>query len=408
MNAEHSAVSPLNFLPEIRASFPPRVSIADVTLREGEQAAEVSFSKEEKLALARRLDEIGVAQIEVGWPSKVAQDREVLGLLKQEGLRARTQALAALYGDGWRTGVDAAIDSGADVVALLHATSDVRLQYSERMNREQVVEKAVEAVTYASGRGALIAFTAVDAPRTDLLFLEEIVRATVAAGADRIILPDTVGGAGPEAMHFLVKQVCSWVDVPIHVHCHNDFGLAVANALAAVRAGATIVDAAVNGLGERSGNPRLDELAVSLELLYGVESGLDLSKLTGLSQFVAEMTDLPLPFNKPLVGEYAFSHKLDLHVRRVLEHPPVFEALAPELVGNRRVIPLGRHVGPFIIRLKLHELGLTASDAQVAELVARVEERAVATKRAVSNEAFAALARDLLGDGGPKGQTDRR
>jgi isopropylmalate/homocitrate/citramalate synthase len=401
MPSTESAVSPLNFLPEVRAEYPERVTIADVTLREGEQAAEVSFSKEEKLMLARRLDEIGVGQIEVGWPSRVQQDREVLLQLKRERLRAKTQALATLYGEGWRTEVDAALDSGADVVALLHATSDLRLRHSERIDRERLLDKVGEAVTYAVGRGPLIAFTPVDAPRTDLAFLEKVVRVAVDAGAGRVILPDTVGGAGPEAIYYLVKQVTRWVDVPVHVHCHNDFGLACANALAAVRAGASIIDVAVNGLGERSGNPRLDELAVSLELLYGVDTGIDLSRLTDLSRFVSQISGLPLPFNKPLVGEYAFSHKLDLHVKRVLEHPPVFEALAPEVVGNRRVFPLGRHVGPFVIRLKLRDLGLDATDEQVARLVALVEERAVQTKRAVDDEAFAALAREVL-DGAAK------
>jgi isopropylmalate/homocitrate/citramalate synthase len=396
VDAELIAVSPLNSLPEVRGSLPARVTIADVTLREGEQAAEVSFSLEEKLVLARRLDAIGVGQIEVGWPGKVAQDREALRILKQEGLQAQTQALAALYGDKWPAEVDAALDSGADIVALLHATSDVRLQLSEHLTHDEVVGKAVEAVGYASGQGATIAFTPVDAPRTDLKFLEQIVRATVEAGAERIIVPDTVGGAGPEAMHLLITRVCSWVGVPVHVHCHNDFGVAVANALAAVRAGASIVDASVNGLGERSGNPRLDELAVALEVLYGVETGIDLAGLTDLSRFVAEVTGLPLPFNKPLVGKYAFSHKLDLHVRRVLEHPAVFEAIPPELVGNERVIPLGRHAGPFIIRLKLDRLGLEASDQQVSRLVELVEEQAVASKRAVSDVEFAELAHDVL------------
>lgn len=396
MTVSDDAISPLNRFPEVRDSYPPSVLIADVTLREGEQAAEVNFTLEEKVAIARRLDAIGVSQIEVGWPATVAQDREVLRRLKKEGLRAPTQALAALYGDGWREAVDATLDTGADVVALLHATSDVRLTHSENISKGKLLDKVREALSYAAGRGALIAFTPVDAFRTDLKFLEEIVRAAVEAGAERIILPDTVGSAGPEAIYYLVSRVCEWVDAPVHAHCHNDFGLANANALAAARAGASILDAAVNGLGERSGNPRLDELAVSLEVLYGVNTGIDLAGLTDLAKFVADVSGLPIPFNKPLVGHYAFSHKLDLHVKRVLEHPPVFEPIAPELVGNHRVIPLGRHVGPFIIRLKLDELGLQAEDEQVSQLVREVEAQALATKRAVSDEDFSVLAHRLL------------
>lgn len=396
MSPIDAAISPLNRLPQVREAYPERVTIADVTLREGEQAAEVNFTLEDKLAIARRLDAIGVGQIEVGWPAMVAQDREVLRQLRKEGLRAKTQALAALYGDAWRDAVDATLDTGADVVALLHATSDVRLTHSEHIDRQRLVDKVREAISFAVGREALIAFTPVDAPRTELAFLQEIVQAAVSEGAARIILPDTVGSAGPEAMHYLVSQVVSWVDVPVHVHCHNDFGLATANALSAVRAGANIVDVAVNGLGERSGNPRLDELATALEILYGVHTGVDLSQLTDLARFVADVSGLPIPFNKPLVGPHAFSHKLDLHVRRVLEHPPVFEPIAPEVVGNQREIPLGRHVGPFIVGLKLRELGLEATEEQIMTLVHEVEQQAVINKGAVSEEAFATMAQRLL------------
>jgi len=396
---EHLATSPYNRDPRVLAGLklPEKVAINDVTLREGEQTAEVSFSLEEKVALAHRLDEIGVAQIEVGWPSKSALDREALHILKDEGLRAKTQALAALYGQEWRREVDASIDSGADVVGLLHATSDIRLEHAEKMTREEVLAKVKEAIQYAVGRGPLIAFAPVDATRTDLDFLKRVIAEAVAAGAGRIVIADTVGAASPGTMRFLVSQVTQWVNVPVQAHCHNDLGLALANALAAVEGGATMVDAAVNGLGERSGNPALDEVAVNLKLFYGIETGLKLDDLFSLSRYVQEITGVPLPFNKPFVGDNAFSHKLDIHIKRVMTYAPLFEPLPPETTGNRRVIPLGRHTGPFIVELKLKEHGLGADQEQIAEIVSQIERLALEKKASLTEDEFLSIVREVLG-----------
>jgi isopropylmalate/homocitrate/citramalate synthase len=397
--ASETFVSPFNFheVVQERAKYPEQVVISDVTLREGEQTAEVSFSLEEKLALARRLDDIGVGQIEIGWPAQSELDRKALGILKKEGLKAATQALAPLYGQNWRPVVDAAVGSGADVVALMHATSDIRLQHSdEEMSREQMLERAVEATEYTVNRGVVVSFALIDTTRTDLEFAKKVAASVAEAGADRIVIPDTVGAARPEAMRFLVSELVDCVGVPIHVHCHNDYGLALANALAAVEAGASIIDGAINGLGERSGNAALDELVVALEILYGIRTGIKLRGLYELAHYVEEMTGVLVPFNKPLVGNSAFAHKLDMHVMRVMEYPPLYETIDPSLVGNRRVFPLGRHSGPFTIKLKLTELGLVANDVQVEEIMARVAD--VASKKEVSltDAEFAQLAEEVL------------
>jgi isopropylmalate/homocitrate/citramalate synthase len=398
MEEEHLATSPYNQAPQVLAGLrlPAKVIINDATLREGEQAAEVSFSLEEKIALAHRLDEIGVAEIEVGWPNRSSLDREALRILKKEGLRAQTQALAAIYGQEWRREVDASVECGADIVSLLHATSDIRLRHTEKMTREEVLTRSVEAVRYAVGRGPLISYSPTDATRTDLDFLKELVMETVAAGAERIAISDTVGAASPGAMRFLIGQVAQWVDVPVQVHCHNDFGLALANTLAAVEGGASIVDATVNGLGERNGNAALDEVAVSLKFLYGIDTGLKLDSLFSLSRYVQEVTGVPLPFNKPLVGDNAFSHKLDIHVKRVMTYAPLFEPLPPEAVGNRRVIPLGRETGPFVVGLKLKEHGLGANPEQIEEIVSRVKRLALEKKASLTEDEFLNMVKEIL------------
>jgi isopropylmalate/homocitrate/citramalate synthase len=392
-------VSPLNFHETVqaRARYPEQVMICDVTLREGEQTTGVSFSLEEKLALARRLDDIGVGQIEIGWPAQSERDRKVLRTLKDEGLKAATEVLAPLYSKNWHPVVDAAVNSGADVVTLMHATSDIRLQHGdEKMSREQMLERAAEATEYAVDRGVIVTFALVDTTRTDLEFAKRVANSVVEAGADRIAVADTVGAARPEAMKFLVAELVACAGVPVRVHCHNDYGLALANSLAAVEAGASIIDVAVNGLGERSGNPALDELVVGLETLYGIRTGIKLDKLYELAHYVEQMTDVPLPFNKPLVGNNAFAHKLDMHVMRVTEYPPLYETIDPSTVGNRRVFPLSEHSGSFTIKLKLKELGLSANDAQVEKIVARVAD--VASKKEVSltDAEFAQLAEEVL------------
>jgi len=398
MEEEHLATSLYNRAPQVLAGLklPTKVAINDATLREGEQAAEVSFSLGEKTALAHRLDEIGVAEIEVGWPNRSSLDREALRILKKEGLRAQTQALAAIYGQEWRREVDASVECGADIVSLLHATSDIRLEHAEKMTREQVLARSVEAVQYAAGRGPLISYSPTDATRTDLDFLKELVMETVAAGAERIAISDTVGAASPGAMRFLISQVTQWVDVPVQVHCHNDFGLALANTLAAVEGGATIVDATVNGLGERNGNAALDEVAVGLKFLYGIDTGLKLDELFALSRYVQEITGVPLPFNKPLVGDNAFVHKLDIHVKRVMSYAPLFEPLPPETVGNRRIIPLGRDTGSFVVGLKLKERGLDADEKQIEEIVSEVRELALEKKASLTEDEFLIIVKEIL------------
>ncbi len=397
--ADSAYLSPYNQYPAVRQAWhlPASVTVADVTLREGEQGSEASFTLEEKVTLAVRLDQIGVRQIEVGWPGKSALDRDALRQLRQKGMKAKTQALVQIYQPDWKWQVDATLDSAPDIIALLHPTSELRLQWTDKLSHKEVIDRCREAVAYARGRGAIIALTPTDVTRTDLEFLKQVVSAAVEAGAQRINLPDTVGVIMPGAFGFLVRQVAETVPVPIHVHCHNDFGLALANILAAVEAGASIVDAAVNGLGERAGNPSLDEVAAALELFYGLDTGIDLSQLYSLSREVEALSGIPVPLLKPLLGDNAYAHKLDVHLRGVLTFAPLFEGISPTLMGNRRRIPVSRHAGPFVIQVRLQELGLAPSEAQVNQVLSKVREVVTKRKASLSDQEFMSIAHSVMG-----------
>lgn len=386
--------SPLNRAPEVRREMdlPPAVQINDVTLREGEQGFDVVLSVDEKVALARRLAEMGVRQIEVGWPGRSAEDREVIGRIRDAGVAVVIQSPVQIYAADWRAQVDAAVGCGVGVVALLHPVSDMRLERLERTTRAAVVRLVREAVAYAKAQGAQVAMCPTDATRADLRFLAEVAAAAVEVGADRVVLPDTVGAALPAAVRRMVKTVRLAVSVPVHIHCHDDYGLALANTLAGIEAGASLADASVNGLGERAGNCALDELAVALEVLYGIPTGIQLPALTALCREVAARVGVPLSPHKALVGEMAFAHRLDVHLEGLRVHPPLFETIAPEAVGNARRVVLGPRAGPALVEARLRELGLTVERAKLPGLVARVRDEARARGGPLDDETLRRLA----------------
>ena len=395
---ENIHVSQYNFHPEVVSGFrlPASIIVNDVTLREGEQGSEVKFSAQEKVEFALMLDAAGVPQIEIGWAGTSAADREVIKRLKASGLRARLQALVLTYDDTWPEQCDRCLECGVDVIALLHAASAMRLR-DLNTTPEAVLEKTSRAVDYVVSRGGTAAFVPTDSTRTDLSYLKEISANAVRAGASRIVLPDTVGAAMPGAMRYIVGEMVKTVPVPIHVHCHNDFGVGLANTLAAVEAGASMVDASVNGLGERGGNTALDELVMALEIMYGFDTGIDLSQMFKLSRHAERLSGVPLPLNKPLVGENAFAHKLDVHLRGVMNDPALFETIPPEMVGNRRKLCLGGHAGPLVIRTKLEEMGLSADETQVAEITARVRASALEKRAGLDDNEFLGVYRQVVG-----------
>jgi 2-isopropylmalate synthase len=380
--------------------LPDWVMITDCTNREGEQACEVNLSLDEKMAVIRRLDQIGVHQVQAGYPAKSQVDAATVRAIKREGLRVKVEAIAQVYPPAWRQEVDSTLECEPDVIDIQLPASDLRLKHVIKLSREELLERAAQAITYTRENQTsdlVIRFAPTDTTRADLSFLKRLCAVAVESGAGRLTIADTAGISVPAAMRFLVTEIGSAFSVPLQVHCHNDCGLALANTLAAIEAGARIADCVVNGLGERAGNASLDELVVALQLFYGYDLGIRTEELFQLSRLVAELTRVPVPPSKPLVGDHAFAHKLDGHVHGVMTHPPLYEPVSPEMVGNRRYISLGKYTGPWVVRYKLAELGISANDEQVKDIVGRIEAAAVDKKTSLTEQDFRAIVNRVLG-----------
>ncbi|MHC1580198.1 homocitrate synthase family protein [Methanopyrus sp.] len=352
-----------------RMELPDEVIIYDTTLRDGEQTPGVSFTPGQKLEIARLLDELGVQQIEAGFPVVSEGEREAVRRIAREGLDADVLCLArTLRGD-----VDAAVECEVDGVITFIATSDLHLRHKLRMSREEVLERIADTVEYAKDHGLWVAFSAEDGTRTEFEFLEKVYRTAEECGADRVHATDTVGVMIPEAMRLFVRRIREVVDVPVGVHCHDDFGLAVANSLAAVEAGAQAVSTTVNGIGERAGNAALEEVVMALEKLYGLNLGFNTEVLAELSRKVAEYSGIDVPPNKAVVGENAFRHESGIHVAAVLEEPRTYEPMDPREVGMDRRIVLGKHTGRKAVEAKLRELGVEPDEELVEEVLRRIK-----------------------------------
>jgi 2-isopropylmalate synthase len=402
MSTDKKLVSPYVAHQAVRdgMSLPDRVTVTDCTTREGEQASDVNLSLAEKMSIIRRLAEVGIHQVQAGYPAKSEADAEAVRIIKREGLPIKVDAIAQVYKPDWRQEIDATLECEPDIIDVQLPSSDLRLQYVIKMTREELLDRAIETIEYTRlnrPNGVLIRFAPTDTTRIELGFLKQLCAAALRAGADRLTVADTAGIMIPAAMKFFVGELTAAFDVPIEIHCHDDCGLALANTLAALEAGAQIVDGVVNGLGERAGNAPLDELVMALELFYNFDLGIKTEALYDLSRFVADLVGVPVPVGKAFVGESAYAHKLDGHVEGILIHPPLYEPIPPEAVGNRRRIPIGKYTGPSVVQYKLGELGLVASEDQIKDIAREVEAAAAEKKASLSDAEFRAIAYRIAG-----------
>jgi len=345
------------------------IRIFDTTLRDGEQTPGVSLTPEEKLEIACQLDKLGVDVIEAGTPISSEGERRAIEQISKAGLNAEICALArVLKGD-----IDTAIKCDVDTVHTFVSTSDVQMKYALGMNREQVLSKAVESVEYVKEHGLVCEFSPMDATRTSIDFLTQVCKVAVEAGADRINIPDTVGVMTPFTMRKLIEDVIEVVKVPVSVHCHNDFGLAVANSLAGVEGGALQVHVSVNGLGERAGNAALEEVVMSLHLIYSLKTGINTKLIYETSRAISRLTGIMIQPNKAIVGENAFAHESGIHTRGITVVPLTFEPIKPEFVGRRRKLVAGKLAGTHGIKAELEETGVHPNETQLREIANRVK-----------------------------------
>ncbi len=368
------------------------VWILDTTLRDGEQTPGIALSIDQKIQIAQALDELGVDVIEAGFPITSNGEAEAVKRVASLGLNARVCGLARCR----KEDIDAVLGCGVDYVHTFIATSDTHLKYKLKMTRDQVMEKAVSMIEYAKDHGATVEFSCEDATRTDLEFLKAMHVAVQEAGVDRINVPDTVGVIAPSAMEYLIGELMTVTKVPIAVHCHDDFGLAVANSLAAVQAGARQVHVCVNGLGERAGNAALEEVVMGLLAFQGRRTNVHTEKIGSVSKTVSRITGYPIPHNKAVVGNNAFAHESGIHVHGVQGDPSTYEAFSPELVGMHRNIVMGKHSGAHSVKEKLKEMGMDLPPDQLTEVVEAIKHLAESGKE-VDEAELVALSNAIAG-----------
>lgn len=348
------------------------IRILDSTLREGEQHPGVAFTIKQRIQIAWMLDSFGVDQIEIS--PVVSHDHfEATKTIIKQDLRADILAhVRAIKSD-----VDVAIDTGATWIATYMGISDIHLSAKLRISREEAKIRALEVADYIKSHGLKSRFTMEDASRTDPKFLIEMCKEMNSRGIERISIPDTVGIMRPHGMYNLVRMVCENIDLSrssIDVHCHNDVGLALANALAGCEAGADQIHTTIDGLGERTGIPSLAEAAVALTLIYKVPNNFRLHLLRDLSRTISEYTEIPTPESKPIVGDSAYKHKAGTHLAAILRNPSAYEILEPKIVGNRRKIVFGELAGKNGAAYLLSLLGLETSKAEAEKMAKGLKE----------------------------------
>ncbi|HZT16380.1 MAG TPA: hypothetical protein VFA19_10550 [Gaiellaceae bacterium] len=363
-----------------------RVGLYDTTLRDGEQTVGVVLDPEEKLEIARLLDELGVDRIEAGFPRVSDDDRRAVELISNAGLTAEVWGFSrAVPAD-----LEALVELGVRYSVIESPISDLKLD-AIGVPRETMLERIASAMRFADAHGIHAAFFGVDSTRAEADFYRRVYETAVEAGAKEVVVVDTLGIASPEAVADLVGRTREWVDgTPVHFHGHNDFGLATASAVAAVRAGAAWVHGTINGMGERAGNANLGEVALTLRALYGVESNLRLDRIRAVAERVRELSGYELEPWKPVTGSTLYRRESGA-VASQFHDPPSIEPYSSELVATERAIVLGKKSGLDSIRIKAEELGLDVPEQRRAEVLAAVKALAVEKRGLVSDDEFRSI-----------------
>jgi homocitrate synthase NifV len=369
------------------------VLVEDTTLREGEQSPGVAFSTDEKIEIVRLLHELGIRAVEVGTPAMGGPEADAIKRLVAAGLPIRLIG----WNRGRKSDLDASFECGVDSVHIGLPASDHHLERKFHKSREWVVETMQELVAYAKTQRAWVSVSAEDVGRADAEFLVEYAKATAAAGADRLRMSDTVGVLDPFKAYELFKQITDGVPLPVQAHMHDDFGLATANTLAAVKGGARHVHVTVNGLGERAGIGSLDEVVLGLERHLGIETGIRKEGLRELADFVARASGRPIPASKPITGDAVFAHESGIHVEGVLKLADTFEPIMPESVGGSREIVIGKHSGSGALQHVLAEHGIEVDRAALGPVLEAVRYQATQGKRALTADELIALYTEVAG-----------
>ncbi|MGD8544292.1 MAG: homoaconitate hydratase [Candidatus Bathyarchaeota archaeon] len=370
LNKEGIFPSPYNFAALNHPSNSEYI-IHDSTLREGEQTPGVVFSIEDKKRIAEKLDEVGIQQIEAGFPVVSERQRKSVKALVKMNLNAEI----ICFSRAKQRDIDAVAEAGADGIVVSFSISQYHRRYKfHRMSKEKYLNELDHRISYAKSYGLFVVYGAEDSTReSDLNFLKKAFKTAEEAGADRVRVVDTLGCVRPSGMAYLVREIGNVIDVPIEVHCHNDLGLALANCLAAIEAGATTISTSVNGIGERSGITSTEEVITALKVLFGI-SRFDMGKVAELSKLVENITGLNIAVNKPIIGENACTHGSGIHQHGVFMNPVTYESFHPKLIGRRRKVCINELCGTHgVLYIAERELGMNISKDTAQKVLSRIK-----------------------------------
>ncbi|MDC7226984.1 MAG: hypothetical protein PQJ61_09495 [Spirochaetales bacterium] len=384
-------VSPLNFLEEVQKDLeiPERVIVHDATLRDGEQTPGVVFRKDDKIRIAEYLDSIGIERIEAGMPAVSNEDFEAM---KEISKRVKNAKIFA-FSRAMKSDIDLAEECGASGVVIEVPIGYPKLKYQFNWTWEDVYNKSADVINYAKEKGLYTVFFPYDTTRARTEDFENLLEKLCKnASPDSLGIVDTTGCATPEAIKYLVKKSKKLTGLPIEIHTHNDFGLGVATELAAVAAGASVVHSCANGMGERTGNAALEDLIVSLKMLYGIDNGYDIIKLIELCEYLSNLTGIPIARNKPVTGGFNYTRESGIGVDLVVKNPLAMFATDPEFFGKNGEVVLGKKSGKMSVIYTLEKMGITdVADDDITAILQDVKKEGMDKRRLLTEEEFKAI-----------------
>lgn len=377
-----------NWVKEIRGEFnlPKKLLFHDSILRDGEQTPGVVFRKKEKVEIAKLLDDLGIDRIEAGMPTVTEEDFEAIKEIVNLGLKAKIMLFCRAH----PADIEKAIETKADGLIIEVPSGYPRIKYQfPKWNYDDVKKRAINSIKYAKEKGFYVTFFPYDTTRADPAFLETLYKDVCEqAKPDSVAIVDTIGMALPQAIYYMVKKVKSWVNVPLEIHTHNDFGMAVATSLAAIEAGADIVHGCMTGLGERTGNAPLEQIIIGIQTLLGIEIDIDCTKIYPVCKKISEFSGIPIPINQPFIGDVAFAREIGLGAKLFKTSPTTLFPINPSFLGREPRIVLGKKSGKDTVKIKLDELNLYLDEKYIPDLLKHVKEFSLKKGSFISNKEF--------------------